>query len=638
MPATRVIDKGEVSINAVRYKIKDAPDGKPGLVAQQLTSQYVPKYVIGDTTKDSHQRDSVWAPRFHLGIGKERVRPGEESDRAWWSTCQLLDGHTVLPQLATTTAASGVSGSFSVGAMGVLANELYAAFGTAVRKYNNTTDSWGSTLATLPGVATDAITFRMNNVVRLAFATTGGYTYTSDGVTWTDDTRDTLYMAYWDDRLWGIDNTGLLWWSSQIGSEQDDAQLPLPDGSVNALLVARNAAGVLVLFAATRDGIFSHDSADIKWLFTELTLPNHPDNGRGSTRWRDSMFIPHGMGIHRYIQGANSALATLVGPDLDDGLPSDQRGVIRQLIGGHNDLFAILDSTSAPGALTTFPTRGMTTHHGVVIDPDVGFSSILKWNEHRWETAWLGGSTEQAISAAIVANAYSTYRLYWAQNQRVYYMPLQRDIQNPRQNTTLTYAATTKELLSPWLDIGNDSDGVAASLKVETGTTTSSETVVVDYAINYSTTYTALGTITSNGVTEYLFPDSTTPEGTAFRQIRFRLRLVRGSTTTLSPDVISLTFLYRKKLPPKYRFTAELDLQLTKSHGVYKNNTSQQLRDALRTAMERNLRVELSYHNDTGTDLGSTDRRFYVDIDTATNLEETGDSDAGFSIVTMTEG
>ncbi len=525
-----------------------------------------------------------------------------------------------------------MTGSYTVGAIGELANEIYAAFGTAVRKYNNTTNSWGSTLATLPTVATDTITFRMNNVVYLAFATTGGYTYTSDGVTWTDDTTDTLYMAYWDDRLWGIDNTGQLWWASQIGSEQNDAQLPLPNGSVTDLFVARNAADTLVLFAATTTGLYAHDNSNTKWLFTELDLPFHPDNGKGALRWRDAVYVPSGNAVYQYRQGSNNAIITVMGPDLDDGLPSDKRGVIRQLVGTHNDLLAILDGTTAPGALTTFLTRGAGTHHGVVIDPDVGFSSILGWNELGWETKWLGGSTEQAISWAHVSNAYSTYRLWWAQNQRVYFMPIQRDIVNPLESTTLTYSAGTEELITPWLEVGQDTDGLGLSVKIETFTCTSTETITVDFATNDSATYTNLGVITTNGITEYFFPNNTTPNGTAFRSIRFRFRLVRGSTTTLTPRMLAPTFTYRKKLPARYGFSAELDLSRT-----YKSNTPQQMRDALRTALESNTLVELSYHNDTGSDLGATDRRFYVDLINATNLEETGDSDNGTSTVTMVE-
>ena len=629
MPA-RIAGKNQVSLNGVVYKTT-------GPVQQVLASQFAPKFVTGDTNKDSHTRHSIWAPRFIGGIGKYRGRPGEPSDRAWWSTHQLrYDGHLPLPQLATTTAASGVTGSYTVGAIGELANEIYAAFGTAVRKYNNTTDSWGSTLATLPAIATDSITFRMGNVVYLAFATTGGYTYTSDGITWTDDTKDALYLAYWDDRLWGIDNTGLLWWSSQIGSEQNDAQIPLPDGSTNDLFVARNAAGDLVLFAATTRGLFAHDDTTIKWLFTEVSLPYHPDNGKGATAWRDSVYIPSGNAVYRYTQGSNSAVLTTVGPDRDDGLPSDKRGVIRQLIGTHNDLLAITDGSTAPGALTSFPTRGASTHHGVVIDPDVGYSTILGWNERAWEVKWLGGSAEQAISWAHVSNAYSTYRLWWAQNQRIYFMPVQRDIVNPLEVTTLTYAATTQETITPWLDPGQDSDTLALSVKIEVLTTTSTETVTVDYGLNYSSTYTSFtspsGVITTNGVTEFPFPTDTAPTGTAFRSIRFRIRTVRGSTTTLTPDLISIVFMYQKEMPPKYVFRMEIDLQ--KDTG---DNTVKQLRDSLRTALESTPLVEFAYRNDTGTDLGSTDRRYYVNVEEATNMEETGEDESGVSRLVLSE-
>ena len=624
---TRVISQNEVAINGVRYRAI-------GRVTQHFASQFAPKFVTGDFSKDSHARQSVWAPTFKGGIGKARIRPGEDSSRAWWSTLPLRYDRIGLPQLATLTAASGVTGSYTVGAIEDLSNEIYAAFGTAVRKYNNTTDSWGATLATLPGVATDSINFRLNNVVYLAFATTNGYTYTSDGITWTDDTKDTLYMTYWDDRLWGIDNTGLLWGASQIGSEQDDAQLPLPDGSVNKLFPARNAAGDVVLYAATRNGLYVHDDPNRKWLLTDLELPFHPDNGRGASRWRTAIYVPSGNAIYQYIQASSraDAVVRVVGPDRDDGLPSDKRGVIRQLVGTHNELLAILDGTTAPGALTSFPTRGVSNHHGVVMDPDVGFSSILGWNELGWEVKWLGGSTEQAISWAHVSNAYTTYRLWWGQNQRVYYMPIQRDIVNPLESTTLTYSAATEELLTPWFEVGQDTDGVGLRYRIETFACTATETIVVDYAINDGAAYTALGTISTNGVTEYIFPNSTTPEGVEIRSIRFRHRLVRGSTNTLTPRFLPPTFIYEKLLPPKYGFSVEVDLQ--KEHG---QNTPQQLRDALRTAIERRLLVEFSYHNDEGTDYGATDRRYYVHVMDATNLEETGDSDVGTSTVTMIE-
>ena len=66
--------------------------------------------------------------------------------------------------------------------------------------------------------------------------------------------------------------------------------------------------------------------------------------------------------------------------------------------------------------------------------------------------------------------------------------------------------------------------------------------------------------------------------------------------------------------------------------------SKQQLRDSLRTALESNPLVEFTYRNDTSTDLGASDRRFYVDVIEASNLQETGEDESGVSQVSMVEG
>lgn len=621
----RVQVQHEISLNAIPYPVV-------GQVESMLASIYPPKLVIGDVKADDQQRASTLRMAdWQRGIGNyNKGNADPDAPSAWWSTCQMRHhGHLVLPQLATITAASGVAGSFTVGAIGELGNEIYAAFGTAVRKYNNTTDSWGSTLATLPGGATDAITLRMGGTVYLVFATTGGYTYTSDGVTWTDDTRDAMYLASWNDWLWGIDNTGLLWWSSVIGTEQDDAQLPLPNGSTNRLFVGRNADGELGLFCATTVGLFAHDYAETKWRYTEFALPYHPDNGRGSTRWRDSIYVPSGTGIYRYIQGQNQAIVTVMGLDRHDGVPSAQRGVIRQLLGTHTDLLAITDGTAAPASLNMFDgLSGSGVFGPAVIDPDAGYSYIAGWDERGWEVRWLSASATSAITAAYAGNAYSVYRLWWAHNQRVHYMPLRRDIVNPNEVTTLTYA-TSGELLTPWFDADQAGiDKLALELRVEVQDASANETVVVDYATNYAdATWTSLGTISGNGTTSYLFPNSTTPSGTAFRAVRFRLTLARGSTTTLTPDVVSLTFIFRKKLPAKWGHTFRVDLS-----APYKERSPASLRSSLVTAIESTSLVEFTFRDDAGNT-----RNYYVDVISATGLEETGMDERGESIVFVAE-
>jgi hypothetical protein len=611
MTTARVLTKNEVSINNIRYPTT-------GLVGQHL----IPS---------AAELPLIWEPTFKGGIGKHKVRFNEQSEKAWWSTCQLGYDHQIVPrQLETTTAVSGVTGTFSIGAIGELADEIYVAFGTAVRKYNNTTDSWGSTLHTLPAVATDAITFRMNNVVYLAFAHTGGYTY-FNGTTWVDDTADVLYFTFWDNRLWGIDNTGQLWYSYNIGAEDNGAQLPLPNGSINDLYLARNGAGDVVIHAATTRGPYAYDAEFTKWWFTELTLPEHPDNGKGTTGWRGFTFIPSGLQSYQHVQGANSAVVTVMGPDREDGLPSDYRGVIKQLVGTHNDLLAVLDSTRRAATFSTYVTNHVSRHRGVVMSPDVGFSSILGWDEIGWQVKFLSARTARALSYAHVSNAYSEYRIWFALGEEILFLPLQREIRNPNEDSTATYATPT-ELITPWLEADRDKTATGVYVRVGGRELTSTQTIVVDYGTNDSETWTTLGTITSDGITEYLLPNSTTPSGTGFLTFRLRFTLTRGTTTTTKAILSPPTFAFRYKAPAKYRFTVELDL----THG-YGDQTPKQMRDSLRTAIESSSFIPLGYRNDSDTDFGSGDRRFYVDIIGGTNLEETGEDERGTSTIMMVE-
>lgn len=623
MPAV-VISTEEISLNSVKYRIK-------GPVRSSLSSIYPPKSVTGDYTRDSQQRASVLAmSNWRGGIGLNKQR-GPEVNRAWWSTCQLrYDQHLVLPPLATLTAASGVTGSWSVGAIGELSSEIYAAFGTDVRKYNNTTDSWGSSVATLPAAATDAITFRMGGTVYLAFATSGGYSYSSDGASWNDDTKDTKYFEWWDDRLWGIDSTGQLWFSTAIGVETNDAQLPLPNDSVTSLFPGELADGEIVLHAGTVYGLYNHDADNKKFHETKVSGGQHPDSGKGAIQWRDAIYFPSGNGITEYDTGGGLGSISVMGPDRDDGLPSDKRGTIRQLVDSVNEMLAIFDATTAPGSVNSY--SGETALNAAdVIDPDVGFSHILGWDTHGWEVKWLGGETAKAISFAYVSYAYSVYRLWWAHNQRIYYMALPRDIINPNELTTFAYAASG-EHETPWFSADQvEVNKTALELRVETAGCSSTETVVVSYGLNYADTYTSLGTITSNGITTYYFPSGTdasgTNTGTDFRAMRFKVALARGSTTTLSPDVISITLSYRKKLPAKYGHIVTVDLT-----DSYAGRSPDEMRAALITAIESTTKVEFTFRDDSGAD-----RNYYVDVLQADGLEATGHDERGESQILLVE-
>ena len=621
--ANKVIKKNEVYLNGNYYPIT-----RP--VQQVLASIYPAKVTIGDTTRDSQARTSVisWSD-FRGGIGVERMEGATDVDRSWFSTCSLrYKRHLVLPAKTTSVSNSGATGE-SLDILQEFNGALYGIWSDKkVYKYESGSDSFGSALDTLPDVATDALEVRMGGTLYLVIAHTGGYTYTSDASSFTDDTTDTKFLAYWNDKLWGIANTGQLWYASSIGTEVNDAKLPLPDGHVTDLFVARNASGNPILYAMTKEGLYAHDSTNALWVETQLALPFHNENGKGTIRWRDSVYIPAGLSIYKYINGTNSAVVSVIGPDKDHGLPSDYRGSISKLIGTHNDLIALIDGTLTPSVVDMFATG-----ESAVVDDTTGYSTVLGYNEMGWEVKWASSGTDQGkkITAGFVSDVGGTltatnpYRLYWGFDGALYYQQLQSDIINPTQVVNYNYEDSTDGIhYTPWFSADQvEVDKLALKLKVETADCNANQTVKVEYGTDYTETYTAMGTITSNGITTYTFGSSA---GTTFRSIQFKITLATN-TKIVSPDMISLTLEYRKKLNTKFGWSVNIDI-----NKAYKGNSSKAMRSNILSAIQSNTLLEFTYRDDS-----STNRNYYVDITNAQGLEETAYDERGTTQLLLTE-
>ena len=621
--ANKVVKKNEVYLNGNYYPIT-----RP--VQQVLASIYPAKVTIGDTTRDSQARTSVisWSD-FRGGIGVERMEGATDVDRSWFSTCSLrYKRHLVLPAKTSSVSNSDATGE-SLDILQEFNGALYGIWSDKkVYKYESGSDSFGSALDTLPDVATDALEVRMGGTLYLVIAHTGGYTYTSDASSFTDDTTDTKFLAYWNDKLWGIANTGQLWYASSIGTEVNDAKLPLPDGHVTDLFVARNASGNPILYAMTKEGLYAHDSTNALWVETQLALPFHNENGKGTIRWRDSVYIPAGLSIYKYINGTNSAVVSVIGPDKDHGLPSDYRGSISKLIGTHNDLIALIDGTLTPSVVDMFATG-----ESPVIGDTTGYSTVLGYNEMGWEVKWAASGTDQGkkITAGFVSDVGGTltatnrYRLYWGFDGALYYQQLQSDIINPTQVVNYNYEDSTDGIhYTPWFSADQvEVDKLALKLKVETADCNANQTVKVEYGTDYTETYTAMGTITSNGITTYTFGSSA---GTTFRSIQFKITLATN-TKIVSPDMISLTLEYRKKLNTKFGWSVNIDI-----NKAYKGSSSKAMRSNILSAIQSNTLLEFTYRDDS-----STNRNYYVDITNAQGLEETAYDERGTTQLLLTE-
>ena len=645
--ANSVVEQNEVFLNGVYYPIT-----RP--VRSTLASIYPAKVVIGDTSKDSQLRSSIIAwTDWRGGIGINRMEGGGEVNRAWYSTCQLrYKNHLVLPGLATeSTSPSHSLTDPAIGAINTLSSEVYAFWNGSVSespklfKYNNTNDSWGSALTqSATDQVTDSVVFTdAGGTTYLVFAhydTNGsGYTYSSNGSSWTTDTTDAKFLTVWDERLWGISHVGQLWYATSIGTEVNDAVLPLPDGAITALFVARNAAGIPIIYAATTEGLFAHNADNARFEETQMEFPTHPDNGKGSVRWRDSVYIPSGNGIYKYINGNNAAVITVVGPDRDDGLPSDKRGAIRMLAGTHNELLAGLDAQTAPSTIasTSIPYQWVSHQGSSVIADDSGYSLIAGYNEMGWEVKWQAGSSGKAIDSMHVSSAYDKYRVWWGHNDIVHFMDLPKDIINPSEVSEFAYAlSATHE--TPWFNAGqSEIDKLALNLRIEAQGLSANETVKVEYATDYSESYTtAVGTLdsstmgASSGTYTYTFGSSA---GTVFRAIKFKLTLNRSTATTTglekfeTPDVVSLTLEWRKKIPAKWGHTVDVDLT-----NEYRGNVPKDLRAALISAIESTTLVEFTFRDDSG---GT--RNYYVDVTAAQGLEFTGHDERGSTTIQVVE-
>ena len=668
--ANKVSTTNEIYLKGTYYPLE-----RP--VQSVLASIYPGKVVIGDTTKDSQLRTSIvaWSD-WRGGIGIERMQGGGDVNRAWDSDLQLrYKNHLVLGNLAneTDTIAHGLAlfdnDATGIGTINTFNNKIYAVWNGSTSEnpkmyvWNDEQEYWwdGRTEDQAIGVHTDdtfavpdQVTDSLNfvdssgtNYLVLAHydSTNSGYSHATvpsyDGTTdstWTSDAQDTKYLAQWDERLWGISHGGQLWYAHTIGDESLDAQLPLPAGYVTGLFVARDTQGEPILYAATKQGLWAHDATNARFIQTEVDFPFHPHGGKGTIRWRDAIYFPSGLGLYKYINGSNSAVLSVVGPDRDDGLDSEHRGTIMLAEGTHNELMVGVDASTAASTKTLDEVPYQWSHHHVggspVIDAGAGKSSILGYNELGWEYKWRGSEEGRKIDAMHISNAYSdvneNYRMWWGYNDEVYYMKLPVDIINPSMVDEFDYAEEG-EHFTPWFNAGqSEVDKLALKLKVETSGCSSTETVKVSYAINYGAVYTTfIPTITSStDITTYTFNSNA---GTTFRSIRFKFELERTTTgdgaKQKTPDIISTTFEWRKKLEPKWGHQVAVSLNRD-----YKGKTPKQLRANLISAIESNELVEFTFRDDD-----SADRNYYVDVTSATGLESTGYDERGGVTIMLVE-
>tara|TARA_Y100000310_G_scaffold320373_1_gene376764 strand:- start:1367 stop:3238 length:1872 start_codon:yes stop_codon:yes gene_type:complete len=573
-----------------------------GPVQPLLASQWADKQVTGDYTKDSELTTSSYIVADQRGgIGIKDMVEADDATRCWWSTCEIgYKGHILLPTLVTDC---GNDTDADPTIFVEYVNELYVAFGVSIRKWVDGTSAWGNSLVTLSEIPTDGKVHKSN-----LYYACGADFERYDGSTWTDGTtlsgsaQPAKFLVEWDGKLFKLDNDGQLAYSSNEGvSWTNSALSTLPTGYFTALFLYRDVSGDVIIYLGTKQGVYALDYTNAKWIETELTLPFHDYACQGATWWRDASYIPSGMAIYRYVT-SNPATVSLMGLDQDYGMPASYTGSIRVLLPGHNALYALVDATSA---LTQelYPASPLAGNYGdVQIYDNEGHSAVMKWDSNGWGVVYLSEAAATPITSGVICTADDYYRLWFAMDGKVFYVPLQTTIQNPLEVTSFDFGASGVHI-TPWFDADNAViDKLATRIIAYATDTSSTEHVTIYYGLDYDDdTWTLLtntaftnGQINSDGETGFALASGA---GLNFKAIRFKAELARGSTTTASPDLRWLRLSYIKLLDVRWGFTVKLDC----SHN-YRFQTSQTLLTALKTALEAQTLGVFSFKDGNSTE------------------------------------
>lgn len=471
----RVVSNSEVSLNGVLLPIS-------GTVEPVPLNVYPEKEVIGDYTRESNPTlSSVAWSDFRGGIGLD-IMEGSETDRAWTSTLNIRYHRSiVLASLLTETDSCQPTGPFNHAVD--FEESVYGAWNQDIYKYNSCCSTWGNSLydSGACGVLTDSINVRLADTDYVIFADCGNsqYVYSCNGTCWSTACKSVNKMAFWDNRLWGIDACGQMWYAFTPGTETCVAKLPVTPGAsancteISAMFTGPDATGEQILYVATTFGLYAYDTSNDRFILTDLQVAKSRFNGLGSTTWRNRIYYPLGSGLLEYDPVNRTILS--VGLDQDDGLPA-RTGHINHIEPSNNELYV--------GLSRIFPCDG----------------SVFAWNRRGWYELYDAGSQVDTLH---VSSADNEYRLFIGTDpNEAFYVCLPVDLPNPKYDTTANYAACGS-LKTPWFHADQtDVDKLAVRVKTEVADVNACETVRISYATDYDDcNFTSYAAITNNGIT-----------------------------------------------------------------------------------------------------------------------------------------
>jgi len=242
-----------------------------------------------------------------------------------------------------------------------------------------------------------------------------------DGSTWSDapGTVQARYLCEYQGYLYrSAPNNYDLYYTSDGTTWSSTIQVGPTDWGITRIVGFRDYVAVLkVVGLWLIAGDYAYQVLDWKSL-------EESTNGQKALVWAktNELFIPIGFGLYRW----SGATMVSCGPDQDAGLPANRAGKIASLCATVNWLFAAVDAGSGK------------------------YSSILAWDGRGWHPIIRSTRPGERIRALGYETISSPPRLWWAENDSVFYVELPDYSDNPYAYSGITFQEDGELETSAW--------------------------------------------------------------------------------------------------------------------------------------------------------------------------------------------
>jgi len=367
----------------------------------------------------------------------------------------------------------------------------------------------------------DACVFRDDTDEYLVVSTAETAIYSDDGETWTILSGCKGLLCPFINKLYSIDVNGKTVHASpakDIDGEWTTFNLSGDFGTIHKLFAGKLLADQTpsLYFCGTK-GLFSLDTTSDLAYPQEIRYPPLENAGRCGMYFNASLYVSTGGGITKI----TPSMATPVGPDQDDGLPTSYQGDVYDMIGVNNWIVYCVTGGTYPSILKRH------TNVGGNIQVHTGLSGDITCLHHSPSSMYTNG------------------RLWFGEGTSVKYCMFPDTTSNVKKLSTYTYLAESSlgGIILPLFRKLAAINKVALGMAAITQSCGPNDYVYVMYRTQPNVSLTELGSFKSSPRPTILTFNSGL--GTEFYRMEFQIKLKRtAGTTTDSPELESLMFYW----------------------------------------------------------------------------------------------